>query len=105
MAKKSNTMVPLTGTVVVRDGRRVRPTIGKAFEFEGDEIEQLKASGAKFRAPTDETDIDEGTAAASSTGKIPSAEASQAKARRGRKPATAAKSDDEAASESKDDDL
>lgn len=99
---KAKKLVPLTGTVVIRDGRRIRPTIGKAFEYEADEIEQLKAGGAKFREPTDETEADEGTAATTTTGVKPSAEASQSKARGGKKPATAAKSDEEA---SKDDDL
>lgn len=95
---KSNTMVPLTGTVVIRDGKRVRPQIGKPYDFEGDEIEQLEASGAKFRAPTDESESADAESARTSTGKAkPSAEASQSKARGGKKPATANESDEEAA--------
>jgi hypothetical protein len=96
MAKGMKSLVPLSGTVVVRDGRRVRPVIGKAFDYSDSEIEQLKASGARFRTPTDETETAEPAEAARTTTTRPSkAEASQAGARRGKKKATAETADDE----------
>lgn len=97
---KNKTLVPLSGTVVVRDGQRVRPQIGKPFDFTAEEIEQLKAGGTKFREASDETEAAEAEPATGS-----SAEASQAKAKGGNKKATADKSDDENAAEKSDDDL
>jgi hypothetical protein len=93
-------LVPMTGTVVIRDGRRVRPVIGKAFNFTKEEIADLEAAGAKLRKPTDEAEESEAEAASSTTPS--SAEKSQAKARGGKKPATAAKSDEEAETEDED---
>lgn len=90
-------LVPLTGTVVVREGKRVRPEIGKAFEYTADEIESLKSAGAKFRAPANEAPAE--APAAASTKPAPSvAEAAQAEAKGGKKKATANTAD-------KDDDL
>lgn len=97
---KSNVLVPLSGTVVVREGKRVRPEIGKAFEYTDDEITSLKNAGAKFRAPQNEEPT-EGVAA-TSTKPAPAsasvAEEAQAEAKGGKKKATANKAD-------KDDDL
>ena len=94
-------MVPTVGVVVVRDGKRVRPTIGKAFSFTTEERDAiLEAHPSALRKPTNEdTGSDESTGAA----EVSSAEKSQSKARGGRKPATANKSDEEAAKG--DDDL
>lgn len=88
---KSVILVPLTGTVVVRDGNRVRPTIGKAFEYSAEEVEQLRSAGAKFRAPQNET-VDEGEIA-TSTKAAPEA-ASDKPAKAAKKPAKAAVDDD-----------
>ncbi|HLP70324.1 MAG TPA: hypothetical protein VK181_22690 [Rhizobium sp.] len=96
---KSNVLVPLSGTVVVREGKRIRPEIGKAFEYTDDEITSLKNAGAKFRAPQNEEPT-EGVAA-TSTKPAPTAsvaEEAQAEAKGGKKKATANKAD-------KDDDL
>lgn len=101
-------MVPTMGVVVVRDGKRVRPTIGKAFEFTKEERDALlEAQPNSLRKPSNEDDgADEAVAAATTvTGKAgvkPSAETSQAKASGGKKTATANKSDEEA---SQDEDL
>lgn len=96
MADK-NVLVPLTGTIVVRDGKRVRPEIGKAFTYTDDELTSLKAAGAKFRAPANEAPAE--APAASNTKPVKSsAEESQAEAKGGKKKATANTAD-------KDDDL
>jgi hypothetical protein len=85
-------MVPNVGVVVVRDGKRVRPTIGKAFEFTAAERDALlEASPTSLRKPTNEDTGEDEAAPAAST-----AETSQSKARGGRKAATANKADAEA---------
>lgn len=93
-------MVPTVGVVVVRDGKRVRPTIGKAFGFTADERDALlEAHPGSLRKPTNEdTGTDESTDATTS-----SAEKSQARARGGKKEATANESDKEAAAKGDDD--
>jgi hypothetical protein len=100
-------LVPTVGTVVVRDGQRVRPTIGKPFDYTKEEADQIReeAPNALVKQKDVEDDGDEAVPASNVTGKAgvkPSAEASQAKARGGAKTATAAKSDEEA---SQDEDL
>ena len=93
---KSTVLVPLSGTIVVRDGNRIRPTIGKAFEYTAEEVEQLRNAGAKFRAPqNEEPDAGEAATATKSTS---NAEGAQAGAKGGKKAPTANKAD-------KDDDL
>lgn len=54
MSKKNN-LVPLVSIMVVRDGRRVAPPIGKAFPFEDEEIKVLK-EGTHYRAAVNEDD-------------------------------------------------
>jgi hypothetical protein len=85
-------MVPTVGVVVVRDGKRVRPTIGKAYEFTKEERDALlEAQPNSLRKPTNEDTGEDEAAPATAT-----AEASQAKARGGRKAATANVADSEA---------
>lgn len=85
-------MVPTVGVVVVRDGKRVRPTIGKAFSFTKEERDAiLEAQPNALRKPTNEDTGEDDAAPAAST-----AEASQAKAKGGRKAATANVADTEA---------
>lgn len=99
MAKEDKIVrkVPLSGTRVIREGKRIRPAIGVPFDYTAGEIEQLTAAGAKFRNPNDESRTAEEAAAAASGGKASSAEKSQAGAKDGKKAATANKSDGEAA--------
>lgn len=92
-------LVPMTGTVVIRDGKRVRPQIGKSFNFTKDEVKDLEAAKAKLRKPSDEADEAAPDAASATAPVGPSAEASQAKARGGKKKATAETSDAEAAAD------
>ncbi|WP_288959823.1 hypothetical protein [uncultured Sulfitobacter sp.] len=48
-------MVPLKGCKVVREGARVRPTIGKAFKFTEEEVTSINgAAPGTLRAPTNE---------------------------------------------------
>jgi hypothetical protein len=68
---KSQILVPLTGTVVVRDGKRIRPVIGKAFDYTADEIESLRAAGAKFRAAQNETPDEGEVASTTKAGEAP----------------------------------
>lgn len=92
-------MVPTMSVVVVREGKRVKPAIGKVFDFTKEERDSiLEAQPNALRKPTDESPSDD----AAGDPAPPSAEASQAAAKGGKKAATANKSDDEAA---KDDDL
>lgn len=85
-------MVPTVGVVVIRDGNRVVPEIGKAFAFETEERDAiLEAQPNALRKPKNE-DEDAGDEAVAS-----SAEAAQVKAKGGKKKATANKSDEEAA--------
>lgn len=46
-------LVPLKSVIVVREGKRVSPPIGKAFPFEGDEVEAMK-EGIDYRAAKNE---------------------------------------------------
>lgn len=85
-------MVPTVGIVVIRDGKRVRPTIGKAFDFTKEEIADLKEAHPTALRKSSNEDDGESTA-------TPSAAVSQAKARGGKKAATANKSDAEVAEE------
>lgn len=87
------------GVTVVRDGHRVRPEIGKLFDFTKEEIDGLtEADPSVLGAAKEANDSDQdGEATPAST--TPSAEASQAKARGGKKAATANKSDAEVADE------
>ena len=84
------------GVTVIRDGNRVRPTVGKEFDFTKAEIDGLKDSGALAMPSKDDADEDTTTTAPSS------AQSSQAKARGGKKAATANKSDGEIADETDD---
>jgi hypothetical protein len=113
MTKASVTMTVKKGVTVVRDGRRIRPEINKAFDFTADERDSiLSADPAALAAPAGE---EQGVATPSSTSgtttttTTSSAESSQAKAKGGKKAATANKSDAEAAgktdSDKTDDDL
>lgn len=45
--------VPLSSVIVVRDGKRVSPPIGKAFPFNDDEIKAMKA-GVHYRDAVNE---------------------------------------------------
>lgn len=48
--------VPMISTVVVRDGKRVYPTLGKSFPFTADEINTIKAlHPTALRKPVNET--------------------------------------------------
>lgn len=93
-------MLVKKGAVVVRDGNRVRPEIGKTFPFTADEIKQINKATPGTLVPASEAEAEDGSEsakAASTSGS--SAEASQAKARGGKKAATSNKSDEEAAGE------
>ncbi len=84
-----------SGVTVIRDGARVRPEIGKLFDFSKEELEGLKGSAAI--GPAGEAGDEDGTAVVAS-----GAQTSQGKARGGRKAATANKSDAEVAAEGDD---
>ena len=85
------------GVTVVRDGKRVRPEIGKNFDFTAVEIERMTGVDSTVLAKAD-SNAEDGTAEVAGTGTAPSsAEKSQAKAKGGKKKATANKSDAEAA--------
>jgi len=93
-------MVPTVSVVVIRDGVRVKPEIGKSFDFtteERDGLAEAHPTALRKVAGGDE----EGVAVAAPTVKEKpvksSAEASQAKAKGGKKASTAETSDDEAA--------
>lgn len=77
------------GVTVVRDGNRVRPQVGKMFDFSKEEIDALKDSGALGAAKEGEDDDGEATTASTSRSRASSAEASQAGAKDGKKTATA----------------
>lgn len=51
MADKN--LVPLRSIMVVRDGKRVSPPIGKAFKFTAEEVKVLK-EGADYRTAVNE---------------------------------------------------
>lgn len=116
MAKKSNTMLVRKGVTVVRDGKRVRPEIGKTFDFEGDEIETITAvdptalgdpkSEEPGKAETASVETAPPANAGTSTAASSSAEGSQTGAQGGTKTPTANVSDAEAAAgKTGDDDL
>lgn len=93
MTKPSITMAVKKGVTVVRDGKRVRPEVGKTFDFTADERDSiLNVDPAALAKPAGE---DEGTAATASTSAktttttTSNAESSQSKARGGKKAATA----------------
>ncbi len=91
----STKMVPTVGVVVIRDGKRVTPEVNKAFAFTADEQKSIEeAHPGALRKPSNE-DESVTTAAAS-------AEGSQARAKGGKKQATANVSDEEQ-EESKED--
>jgi hypothetical protein len=91
------------GAVVIRDGKRVRPEIGKVFPFTAEEAKALNEATPGTLAPASEAEIEESEGvAATTTTTTSSAEGSQASAKGGKKAATANKSDAEAAG---DDDL
>ncbi|MCB1865168.1 MAG: hypothetical protein KDG50_07030 [Chromatiales bacterium] len=69
-------MVPLQSVVLFREGKRVRPQIGKVFNFTADEIEELtEASPECLRKPIAETDGDQAAdAKEAAVGKAPTKE-------------------------------
>lgn len=77
MAEKNTVLVPLTGTIVIREGKRVRPIIGSAFEYTDSEVADLKAAGAKFRKPENETVTAPAATTDSSKGKAPKKESAE----------------------------
>ena len=87
-------MVPTVGVVVVRDGKRVRPEIGKAYDFTKEERDAiLEAHPTALRKPQNEETGEDSSKPAASTKRT--AEASQSKASGGKKAATASKADSE----------
>jgi len=107
MTKPSLTLTVKKGVTVIRDGKRVRPEIGKTFDFTADERDSIL--GADASALVKPQGEEAGTATAASvtggttpTGTPPSAEQSQSKASGGRKKSTAGKSDAENASDGDD---
>jgi hypothetical protein len=95
MPKGSETFTVKKGVTVVRDGKRVKPEIGKTFPFTAEEVENIRsADPAALMKPAGE---EEGTATAAATSTTSSsAEGSQAGAKDGEKTPTANKSDAEA---------
>lgn len=100
MKKPSVTMAVKKGVTVVRDGKRVRPELGKTFDFTADERDSiLGVDPAALAKPAGEEEGEAATASTSArttTTTTSSAESSQSKARGGKKTATANKSDEEA---------
>jgi hypothetical protein len=92
------------GCTVIRDGRRVRPTVGEEFDFTKAEIDGLNAADPAALAMPSKGG-DEGEDAAPKKPARSSAQASQAAAKDGEKKATANKSDEESADADGDDDL
>lgn len=93
MTKPSITMTVRKGVTVVRDGQRIRPEIGKTFDFTAAERDAvLEVDPSALTKPAGE---EEGTPTTASTSAPASAEQSQAKASGGKKKATANKSDAE----------
>lgn len=92
------------GITLIRDGARVRPQIGKLFDFTKEEIADLEENAPTAIGKASEADDDEAPATkATKTAKTSSsAEGSQAGARGGRKASTANQSDDEAAGKKDD---
>lgn len=98
MSKPSVKMTVRKGVTVVRDGARVRPTIGEDFSFTAEERDGIiSADPAALTKPAKQSE-GESSDPASTTPPARTAETSQAKARGGRKAATAntADSDDAA---------
>jgi hypothetical protein len=85
------------GVVVVRDGKRVRPQIGKSFSFDEAEAADINAATPGSLALASEVEIEDGDDSAVDAAVASSAEASQAGAKGGKKRPTANKSDKEAA--------
>jgi hypothetical protein len=82
------------GITVIRDGNRVRPTVGKVFDLTKEEIAALDEADASALGKASEAEDAEGDTAAP-----PSAQQSQSKASGGKKKATAGKSDAENAAD------
>jgi hypothetical protein len=94
MPKGSEKFTVRKGVTVVRDGKRVKPEIGKAFDFTAEERDNiLSADPAALAKHTGEEDGNATAAATSTTSS--SAEGSQAGAKDGEKTPTANKSDAE----------
>lgn len=79
MAKKSNKKVVLKRLIIARDGKRMEPPIGKAFEFTDEELENIERvnPGALRDAVNedDEADVNEAATLRNSAGfKTPAAE-------------------------------
>jgi hypothetical protein len=92
------------GVTIVREGKRVRPEVGKGFDFTADEIERItEVDPAALGSAKEATAAEDGEAETASTTTTSSAEGSQAGAKGGKKAATANKSDAEA--KKSDDDL
>jgi hypothetical protein len=95
------TMTVKKGVTVVRDGQRIRPEIGKTFDFTAEERDAIMETNPSVLAkPEGEAEgeaVPASTSAKTTTTTTSSAESSQAKARGGKKAATANKSDAEAA--------
>lgn len=52
--------VPLVSTVVVRDGKRHYPTVGKPFNFSDEEVKTIKAlHPTGLRKPVNESAVDD----------------------------------------------
>lgn len=101
MTKPSIKMVVNKGVTVVREGKRVRPTIGKEFSFTAEERDGILEAAPGALSAGGDNSAEETAEEATTTS---SAEKSQAAARGGKKKATANKSDDEAADEDADKD-
>lgn len=92
----SRKMLVKKGAVVIRDGRRVRPEIGKTFTFSDAEIDQLNGATPGTLGPVSEAQAEDGDATAKASATSSAAEGSQTGAKAGRKRATAGTSDTEA---------
>ena len=106
MAKDTGvTALVKKGVTVVRGGKRVRPEIGKNFDFTAEEADGIRSADAGALGPAADTTTKGEAEVASSTDKTTgkpvasSAEASQANAKDGKKKPTANKSDAEVAAE------
>lgn len=93
MTKPSITMAVKKGVTVVRDGKRVRPEIGKTFDFTAAERDSiLEVDPAALAEPAGEGEGEAtvaSTSAKTATTTTSNAESSQSKARGGKKTATA----------------
>lgn len=68
MAKDTVTALVKKGVTVVRDGKRVRPEIGKNFDFTADEAEAINGADAGALAAPLDTSAKGNAEAASETG-------------------------------------